>query len=122
MSAPDFDLPASGETAPRDARFPHAPAGWSAEAAAELAAGEGLELGADHYEALAALQEYSHRRGERRFNVRECTDALQERFHARGGLKYLYRLFPAGPVAQGCRLAGLQPPTGSVDPGFGSVQ
>ena len=30
-------------------------------------------------------------------------------------------LFPGGPVAQGCRLAGLKAPAGAVDRGFGSV-
>jgi tRNA 2-thiouridine synthesizing protein E len=33
----------------------------------------------------------------------------------------LFKLFPKGPIAQGCRLAGLEPPAGSVDLGFGSV-
>jgi hypothetical protein len=30
-------------------------------------------------------------------------------------------LFSGGPVAQGCRLAGLNAPAGAVDRGFGSV-
>jgi tRNA 2-thiouridine synthesizing protein E len=33
----------------------------------------------------------------------------------------LFEIIPGGPVAQGCRLAGLKPPPGSVDPSFGSV-
>jgi tRNA 2-thiouridine synthesizing protein E len=37
-------------------------------------------------------------------------------------MKFLYKLLPGGPVSQGCRLAGLEPPAGSTDPGFGSVQ
>lgn len=52
---------------------------------------------------------------------RALHDALEEKFHHKGGLKFLYTLFPRGPVAQGCRLAGLTPPPGSFDPSYGSV-
>jgi tRNA 2-thiouridine synthesizing protein E len=52
--------------------------------------------------------------------MRELHDALDERFHASGGMKYLYRLFPRGPVAQGCRIAGLHSPANVVDRSFGS--
>jgi len=54
-------------------------------------------------------------------NVRELHDAPKEFFHPEGGLKYLYGLFPNGPVSQGCRLAGLRPPPGAQDQGFGSA-
>jgi hypothetical protein len=47
--------------------------------------------------------------------------ALDERFHHKGGMRYLYQLLPGGPVAQECRLAGLKAPAGAVDKGFGSV-
>jgi tRNA 2-thiouridine synthesizing protein E len=36
-------------------------------------------------------------------------------------MRHLYMLFPGGPVAQGCRVAGLPVPAGAVDRGFGSV-
>jgi tRNA 2-thiouridine synthesizing protein E len=55
-------------------------------------------------------------------NMRELHDALDEKFHPQGGMKYLYKLFPGGPVAQGCRLAGIDVPAGAVDKSFGSVQ
>jgi tRNA 2-thiouridine synthesizing protein E len=55
-------------------------------------------------------------------NARELHDALEEKFHVKGGMRYLYVLFPGGPIAQGCRLAGLPTPTGAVDLSFGSVQ
>lgn len=103
--------------------FPHAPAGWSQQSAAEIAAGEGVVVTADHWEAVRALQEfYARHDDEPGIHVRELHDALEEHFHARGGMKFLYKLFPGGPVSQGCRLAGLEPPAGSTDPGFGSVQ
>jgi len=102
--------------------FPHAPSGWSQQSAEELAADEGITINADHWDALRALQEFYARHEDPTINSRELHDALEERFHARGGMKYLYKLFPGGPVAQGCRLAGLEPPAGSADKGFGSVQ
>lgn len=109
-----------GEPDP-DPLFPHAPAGWSAEAAERLARDEGLELGEDHREALRALQAYWARHEPSAVHLRALHDALDEKFHHKGGMKYLYRLFPGGPVAQGCRLAGLKAPAGAADKGFGSV-
>ena len=103
------------------AGFAHAPPGWSPDAARSRAADEGLELTEDHWEAVRAIHEYCERHPEG-VNVRELHDALGERFHARGGMRYLYLLFPGGPVAQGCRMAGIAAPAGAVDPGFGSVQ
>ena len=103
--------------------FPNAPSDWSLELAGTTAADGGLELTDGHWEVVRALQEYYARHTDgSSINVRELHDALDETFHARGGMKYLYQLFPGGPLAQGCRLAGLVPPAGSVDAGFGSVQ
>ncbi len=101
--------------------FPYAPPGWTRDVAVERAKGEGLQLGEDHWQVLRALQEYFTRHEHMRINVRELRDALDEKFHRQGGIRYLYELFPGGPVAQGCRIAGLKAPVGTVDPGFGSV-
>jgi tRNA 2-thiouridine synthesizing protein E len=111
----------SDDSAGKDPRFPHAPEGWTPEAASESARKENLTLGEDHWEALRALQEYYARHGSGTVNLRELHDALDEKFHHHGGIKHLYMLFPAGPVAQGCRIAGLKAPAGAVDRGFGSV-
>lgn len=97
------------------------PENWSEKSAKEAAAAEGLVLGDDHLEVLRALQEYYAHHETNHVNMRELHDALDERFHYKGGMKYLYSLFPGGPVAQGCRLAGLQAPAGATDKGFGSV-
>ena len=104
----------------RDPDFPHAPAGWSRETAEQQAEREGIELTADHWEAVRSLHEYFARR-EDGVNMRELHDALDERFHGQGGIKFLYTLFPKGPIAQGCRIAGLNAPPGAEDRGFGSV-
>ena len=109
------------ETAAADPDFPHAPRGWSHDAAAQMASGEGLKTSSDHWEMVRALQDYFARNAEGGINARELHDALDEKFHAKGGIKYLYTLFPRGPLAQGCRIAGLEPPAGSEDSSFGSV-
>jgi len=102
--------------------FPHAPRGWTPEFATAQATKEGLSLGEDHWEVVRALQEFFERHQGDRIVVRELRDALDERFHSRGAARHLYQLFPEGPIAQGCRIAGLEPPSGSVDPSFGSVR
>ena len=105
----------------KDAQFPHAPGGWTRAAALKAARDEGLDLNEGHWKAVGALQEYYARHEGGSLNLRELHDALDERFHAKGGRKYLYELFPGGPVAQGCRIAGLKAPAGATDKGFGSV-
>lgn len=107
--------------APRDPKFPHAPADWTFDAARRIADDESLKVSSDHWEAVRALQEYYARHEDITINIRELHDALDEKFHGRGGMRYLYQLFPGGPVAQGCRLAGLKAPAGAIDRGFGSV-
>ena len=105
----------------RDPEFPHAPEGWTKDSGLVSAGKEDIELTDDHWAAICALQNYYARHDEYNINVREITDALDEKFHRQGGLKYLYLLFPGGPIGQGCRIAGLKPPAGASDQGFGSV-
>ena len=94
---------------------------WSKEDSITAAAAEDLQLTDDHFSVLHALQEFYSRHEINQINRRELHDALEEKFHHKGGMKFLYNLFPGGPVAQGCRLAGLQPPAGAEDKGFGSA-
>lgn len=102
--------------------FPDAPLDWTRDDAMQLAHKEKLELTEEHWDAIRALQHYyAHHDEADTINLRELHDALDEHFHAKGGLKYLYTRFPGGPVAQCCRLAGLKPPPIATDPGFGSV-
>jgi tRNA 2-thiouridine synthesizing protein E len=103
-----------------DSDFPDAPTGWSPGEAERIARGENLELGRDHWEVIRALQRIFARDADA--GVRTIHDAFEEHFYANGGMRYLYRILPGGPVAQGCRLAGLKPPPGSTDASFGSVQ
>jgi TusE/DsrC/DsvC family sulfur relay protein len=115
------EIRAGGSSAPPNPTFPHAPEGWTQTRAIETAQQEGLELGEEHWVALRALHEYFARHEPTPIHLRELHDALDEKFHRQGGIRHLYLLFPGGPVAQGCRLAGLKAPAGATDRGFGSV-
>jgi tRNA 2-thiouridine synthesizing protein E len=116
------DVIRTGDVTNRDPHFPFAPSGWSQTDALALMRNEGLTANDDLWEVVRALQEYYARHQEAvTINTRELHDALDEKFHGKGGIRYLYQLLPGGPVAQGCRVAGLKPPAGTVDRGFGSV-
>jgi len=105
----------------KDPNFPNSPVDWSTTVAETIAKEEGLALSDDHWDAIRALHEFFVRHDSERINTRELQDALDEKFHGMGGIKALYSLFPQGPIAQGCRLAGLDSPAGTIDKGFGSV-
>ena len=102
-------------------KFRFAPLNWTPDTARNVARAEQLTLGEDHWDLVQGLQEFYARHNVVPVNLRELQDALEEKFHHKGGMKYLYTLFPGGPIAQGCRLAGLKAPTGTIDRGFGSV-
>lgn len=104
-----------------DPRFRHAPPDWSPAVAEGVARAENLALADDHWDVVRALQEFYARHEDAPITLRDLHDALDEKFHHKGGMKYLYTLLPGGPVAQGCRLAGLKAPGGAVDASFGSV-
>ena len=104
-----------------NAEISYNPDNWTDKTAKNIALSEGIKLTDDHLNVLHALQEYYSRHEIKQVNMRELHDALDEKFHHNGGMKYIYSLFPGGPIAQGCRLAGLKPPAGATDKGFGSV-
>lgn len=104
-----------------DGDFPHAPIDWSRRDAEQRARDAKLHLTELHWMVLRALQDYYAQHEDEHINLRDLHDALDERFHHQGGIRRLYGLFPGGPVAQGCFLAGLTPPMHARDTSFGSV-
>ena len=101
--------------------FPNAPDGWNPAVAEDVAKQQKLELKPDHWNVIQALQSYYKSHDKPDYKRREITDALEEMFHIKGGMKYLYKLLPKGPISQGCALAGIENPAGNVDRSFGSV-
>lgn len=94
---------------------------WSHDIARGLAAKEGLVLTDDHFKVLDFLRQYVIEDGGSREDAHQILRSLEERFEGEGGGRWLYALFPGGPVAQGMRIAGLPPAPHAKDPSFGSV-
>lgn len=93
---------------------------WTTDLAKSRAKILNIHLNDAHWEVLNFLREFYTKYG-RVMHARQLTTALQNKYEHKGGLKYLYELFPDGPVAQGCFIAGLLPPKDSANPSFGSV-
>ena len=92
---------------------------WSPLTAAQRAREEGIgELSEAHWHVIYTLRDRYRENGPAA-SARELTRALEKEFAAQGGRRYLYELFPKGPVTQGCRLAGVPPPPFASDPSFG---
>ena len=94
---------------------------WDMSTAERLAAQEGLTMTEDHWEVVRFLRERFRQRGMAK-SGRVLADELDQAFHDRGGRRYLYSLFPHGPVAQGSRIAALPEPAYTSDPSFGSAE
>ena len=83
---------------------------WSEDAARALARLDGIELTPAHWEILHFLRSYY---AEYRIipTMRPLTKAIERELGPdKGNSRYLYRLFPDGPIKQGTRYAGLPKP------------
>lgn len=119
---PNLDRGTAGETSVYDPEFHLAELPeWSEAIATELAAKEGIQLGAEHMEVIHLLRSHYRLHGHDMSGTR-LLRALEEPFGARGGRRHLFELFPGGPISQGCKFAGLPPPPYSKDLSFGSVE
>jgi tRNA 2-thiouridine synthesizing protein E len=93
-------------------------ADWDETQARRTAEQEGIELTDEHWDVVRYLRTAYLEQGPPD-NGREASDMLDMHYASRGGRKYLRRLFPKGPVAQGMRIAGLTVPPHTEDEGSG---
>lgn len=93
---------------------------WSESMAQQIAAQCGIQLSEEHWDVIRYVRDYYLERGFVR-RSRELSAALNERFRAQGGNKYLYRLFNGGPVLKACQLGGVPLPENCTDPSFGTA-
>ena len=93
---------------------------WSEQQAHDMAKNDGMDLKPEHMEFLHYLRKYYAKNG-RGYNARTLLNVMEFEFGKWSGKRYLYELFPRGPVSQGCRYAGLPLPPECNDLSFGSV-
>lgn len=94
---------------------------WSEAKAKQRASEEGIALSDAHWEVIHFVRGHYREHGEMA-SARLLLDAMEKRFQNEGGKKYLYQLFPNGPVRQSTRIAGVPVPEYSSDPSFGTSQ
>ena len=92
---------------------------WSKQRGQELAAETDITMTDEHWEVVCFLRERFIRMGPAK-SGRELVEALEQRYADKGGKRYLYSLFPHGPVTQASTIAGLPLPPYTIDPNFGS--
>jgi len=93
---------------------------WSPHVAQRRAAEMGIELSDEHWQVIYCLRERYRQHGGAH-SARELVRDMEREFADEGGRRYLYQLFPGGPVVQASHIAGLPLPPGTIDPSFGSV-
>ena len=93
---------------------------WSEDKAIAMARADGLELTDDHLGIIRYLRDCYADNGAT-VHARALMKTLEEEFAGLGGHKFLYELFPRGPIATATRYAGLPMPPGTQDPSFGTT-
>jgi tRNA 2-thiouridine synthesizing protein E len=90
---------------------------WTEEQAIAMANQDGLALSDDHLTIIRYLRDcYADHGGT--INAHMLEHTLEAEFAGQGGHKFLYKLFPLGPIAQATRYAGLPLPLGTRDLSF----
>ncbi|WP_455210705.1 TusE/DsrC/DsvC family sulfur relay protein [Kaarinaea lacus] len=93
---------------------------WDRSVASKLAGQEDLELTDERWDVVNFLRKHFDDVGTIEYS-RDMSALLDQRYKSKGGLKYLFTVFPKGPVNQGCKIAGIPVPKDSKDPSFGNV-
>jgi tRNA 2-thiouridine synthesizing protein E len=83
---------------------------WTHEVAELLAASDGLTLTEQHWEIIEFLRSYYDEYGLIPIMRVLCKAIANRLGEDKGKSRYLYRLFPEGPVRQGSKYAGLPKP------------
>ena len=87
----------------------------------ERAKEAGVHLTEKHWEAIDFINKFYDYHEDEELKVADYNNALKGRYSSQGGLKYLYSLFPDGPVNTITHLSGISVEN-TRDNSMGSVQ
>ena len=92
---------------------------WSEKEALDRAGELGIEMDSDRWDVTLFVRDYYRGKGAQA-SAREILQALEAEFAQDGGKRWLYKLFPGGPVTQASQIAGIPMPRGASNPSFGT--
>lgn len=84
------------------------PGEWNETIASALAQELGIELGADHWDAIRFMRQY-YEEHQVSADARHVIKHLEQRYPGEGH-KRLFEMFPYGYPAQACKIAGMKRP------------
>ncbi|HEY0721203.1 MAG TPA: TusE/DsrC/DsvC family sulfur relay protein [Gammaproteobacteria bacterium] len=94
---------------------------WDERIAEQRASELGITMTEQHWEVVRFLRHHYQCNGPVP-HARNLVEDMDTLYAEQGGRRYLYTLFPRGPVVQGTYIAGLPVPPGAIDRNFGSVE
>ncbi|MES9904212.1 MAG: TusE/DsrC/DsvC family sulfur relay protein [Sedimenticola sp.] len=113
-------MPTSNPLATENSTMPSSFDEWSEASAIELAKEENIELTSEHWAVVHFIRNHCESNGTS-CSARLLLKTMTAQFKRQGGKRYLYTLFPHGPVVQASKIAGIPLPANSLDLSFGSV-
>lgn len=93
---------------------------WNIEHARRVATEHGINISDEHLDVIRFLRHYYVNNGWPK-RTHHLSRILDKAYKDLGGKKYLHRLFPNGPLAQGAELAGLPRMYNVTDKSFGTA-
>ncbi|MGH8547993.1 MAG: TusE/DsrC/DsvC family sulfur relay protein [Methylococcales bacterium] len=87
---------------------------WTARVGVALAAAAGIDLTSEHWEIILFMRDYYHRFNHLPNNRVFVKAVRKELGEEKGNSRYLYCLFPDGPLKFACRIGGLPKPTSCI--------
>lgn len=88
--------------------------GWTEQVGIALAAAAGIDLTEAHWEIIRCIRDYYYRYNHLPNNRMFVTAVRKEFGDGKGNTRYLYALFPEGPLKFACRIGGLPKPTNCI--------